>query len=153
MAYVNILQKTDCVITAPHCIWYCIFLFTLHRMAIPSAWGIAAATMLFVSGVLFCIGFSTPNWTLRRQGQNLEGLWQDCFDRVYDASTHIYTSGCASNTGDHAGKDLFCSKTCLVGLLIRSIFRGKNCTSASARVQFFQRKIERINRPTRHVFF
>ena len=24
----------------------------------------------------------------------------------------------------------FCSKTCLVGLLIRSIFRGKNCTSA-----------------------
>ena len=41
--------------------------------------------------------------------------------------------------------------TCLVGLLIRSILRGKNCTSASARVQFFQRKIERINRPTRHV--
>ena len=35
---------------------------------------------------------------------------------------------------------LVCGKTCLVGLLIRSIFRGKNCTSASARVQFFQRK-------------
>ena len=45
----------------------------------------------------------------------------------------------------------FCRKTCLLGLLIRSIFRRKNCTSASARVQFFQRKIERINRPTRHV--
>ena len=44
-----------------------------------------------------------------------------------------------------------CSKRCLVGLLIRSIFRGKNWTSASTRVQFFQRKIERINRPTRHV--
>ena len=25
----------------------------------------------------------------------------------------------------------FCSKTCLVGLIIRSIFRGKTCTSAS----------------------
>ena len=45
----------------------------------------------------------------------------------------------------------FCSNTCLVGLLIRSIFRGKNCTSFSARVQFFERKIERINRPTRAV--
>ena len=44
-----------------------------------------------------------------------------------------------------------CRRTCLVGLLIRSIFRGKNCTSASARVQFFQLKIERVNRPTRHV--
>ena len=33
------------------------------------------------------------------------------------------------------------SKTCLVGLLSRSIFHGK----------FFQRKVERINRPTRHV--
>ena len=43
-------------------------------------------------------------------------------------------------------------KTCLVGLLIRSILRGKNGTSASARVQFFQRKIERINRPTKRVF-
>ena len=31
----------------------------------------------------------------------------------------------------------FCSKTCLVGLLIRSIFRAKKCTSASARMQFF----------------
>ena len=30
-----------------------------------------------------------------------------------------------------------CGKTCLVDLLIRSIFRVKNCTSASARVQFF----------------
>ena len=27
---------------------------------------------------------------------------------------------------------ILCCKTCLVGLLIRSIFRGKNCTSASA---------------------
>ena len=35
------------------------------------------------------------------------------------------------------GMVLSCSKTCLAGLLIRSIFRGKNCTSASARVQFF----------------
>ena len=33
-----------------------------------------------------------------------------------------------------------CSKTCLVGLLIRSIFRGKNCTNASARAQFFSAK-------------
>ena len=33
-----------------------------------------------------------------------------------------------------------CSKTCFVGLLIRSIFLGKNCMSASVRVQFFQRK-------------
>ena len=36
--------------------------------------------------------------------------------------------------------NLRCSKTCLTGLLIRSIFRGKNCTSASARVQFFSEK-------------
>ena len=42
------------------------------------------------------------------------------------------------------------SKTYVVSLLIHSILRGKNCTSAPARVQFFQRKIERINRPTRH---
>ena len=41
--------------------------------------------------------------------------------------------------------DCVCSKTCLVGLLIRSIFHGKNCTSASARVQFFERKVEQIN--------
>ena len=44
-----------------------------------------------------------------------------------------------------------CSETCLVGLLIRSIFRENNCMGALAQVQFFQRKIERINRPTRHV--
>ena len=44
-----------------------------------------------------------------------------------------------------------CGKTCFVGLLIRSIFRGKHCTSASARVQFFQQNIERINRPIRHM--
>ena len=44
------------------------------------------------------------------------------------------------------------SKTCLVGLLIRSILRWKNCTRAEALVQLFPRKIERINRPTRHVF-
>ena len=49
--------------------------------------------------------------------------------------------------------DGFVEKACHVGLLIRSILHGKNCTSASARVQFFQRKIERINRPTRHVLF
>ena len=44
----------------------------------------------------------------------------------------------------------FCSKTCLVGLLIPLIFRRKNCTSASAQVQFFQWKIKWINRPRRH---
>ena len=43
------------------------------------------------------------------------------------------------------------SQTFLVGLLIRSTLRGKKCTSASTRVQFFQRKIERINRPTRQI--
>ena len=32
---------------------------------------------------------------------------------------------------------------------LNQYWRGKNCTSASVRVQFFQRKIERINRPTR----
>ena len=42
------------------------------------------------------------------------------------------------------------SKTYVVSLLIHSILRAKNCTSAPARVQFFQRKIERINRPTWH---
>ena len=47
----------------------------------------------------------------------------------------------------------YCNKTCLVGLLIRSIFRGEKCTSASARVHFFPRKIERINRPTRYTYF
>ena len=35
--------------------------------------------------------------------------------------------------------------------VIRSIFRWKNCTRAEALVQFSPRKIERINRPTRHV--
>ena len=45
----------------------------------------------------------------------------------------------------------FWSKTFLVGLLIRSILRGKNYTSALVLGQFFQRKIEGINRPTRHV--
>ena len=45
-----------------------------------------------------------------------------------------------------------CRKTCLVGLLIRSIVCRKKCTSASTRVQFFLHKIERFNRPTRHVF-
>ena len=40
-----------------------------------------------------------------------------------------------------------CSKTCLVGLLIRSIFRENNCTSASARMHFSEPQIERINRP------
>ena len=43
------------------------------------------------------------------------------------------------------------SKTYLVGLLIRSIFRWKNCTRAEALVQFFAQKLERINRPARHV--
>ena len=33
-----------------------------------------------------------------------------------------------------------CNKTCLVGVLIRSIFRGKNCTSVSARLQFSSEK-------------
>ena len=37
-----------------------------------------------------------------------------------------------------------CRKTCLVGLLIRSILRGKIARA-------LQCKIERINRPTRHV--
>ena len=46
---------------------------------------------------------------------------------------------------------LLFSKTCVVGLLIHSILRGKNCTSAPARVQFFQRKIERTSSPTIHV--
>ena len=41
-------------------------------------------------------------------------------------------------TGDET--KLACSKTCLVRLLIRSIFRGKKCTSASVRVHFFQQK-------------
>ena len=34
-----------------------------------------------------------------------------------------------------------CSKTCLATVLIRSIFRAGKCTSTSARVQFFQRKL------------
>ena len=48
---------------------------------------------------------------------------------------------------------LFCSETCLATVLIRSIFAREleNCTSASTRVQFFQRKIERINTVARHV--
>ena len=46
---------------------------------------------------------------------------------------------------------MMCSKTCLATVLIRSIFARKICTSASARVQFFQRKIERINTVARHV--
>ena len=33
----------------------------------------------------------------------------------------------------------------------KHVLRRKNCTSTSARVQFFQYKIERINRPTRHI--
>ena len=33
-----------------------------------------------------------------------------------------------------------------------SILRWKNCNRAEALMQFFPRKIERINRPTRHVF-
>ena len=45
-----------------------------------------------------------------------------------------------------------CRKTRFVGLLIRSILRWKNCTRAEALVPFFPRKIERINRPARHVF-
>ena len=58
--------------------------------------------------------------------------------------------------GPHVGPMNFAiwgSKTSLVGLIIRSIWRGKNCTSVSVRVQFFRRKIERINRPTKHVYF
>ena len=46
---------------------------------------------------------------------------------------------------------MLCSKTCLATVLIRLILRWKNCTSASARVQFFQRKIEWINTVARHV--
>ena len=42
-------------------------------------------------------------------------------------------------------------KTCLVSLLFHSICHWKNCTRAEALVHFFPRKIERINRPTRHV--
>ena len=44
-----------------------------------------------------------------------------------------------------------CINTCLLCLLICSIFRWKNYTSTSERVQFFWRKIERINRPIRIV--
>ena len=40
--------------------------------------------------------------------------------------------------------NVLCRKTCLVGVLIHLIIHGKNCTSTSAWVQFFQRKIERI---------
>ena len=35
---------------------------------------------------------------------------------------------------------MICKKTCLVGLLICSILCGKNCTSATARVQFSSAK-------------
>ena len=37
-----------------------------------------------------------------------------------------------------------CSKTCLATVLIRSIFTREKLHEASARVQFFQRKIDRI---------
>ena len=57
---------------------------------------------------------------------------------------YIETVPSELNISARPPSSLVCSKTCLVGLLIRSIFRGKNCTSASARMQFFQRKIERI---------
>ena len=40
----------------------------------------------------------------------------------------------------------------IVGLLISLILRRKNFTRAEALLHFFPRKIERINRPTRHVF-
>ena len=43
----------------------------------------------------------------------------------------------------------FVVKHVLFGLLIRSIFRGKHFPSPSVRVQFFQRKIKRINGPTK----
>ena len=44
------------------------------------------------------------------------------------------------------------NKTCLVGLLVRSSFRWKNCTCTEARVQFFTRTIARISRPT-NIFY
>ena len=47
--------------------------------------------------------------------------------------------------------NMMCRKTCLVGLLIGSILRARKCTNASARVQFYTAKIERINKPTRYV--
>ena len=37
---------------------------------------------------------------------------------------------------------MFCSKSCLVALLIRAILRGKFVMIAAARVQFVQSKIE-----------
>ena len=45
----------------------------------------------------------------------------------------------------------FLSKTCLVDLVNSFDFSMENYTSASARVKFFQRKIERITRATRYV--
>ena len=43
------------------------------------------------------------------------------------------------------------NKACLVALLIWPILWWNNYTRTEALVQFFSRKIERINRPTRHV--
>ena len=46
-----------------------------------------------------------------------------------------------------------CSKTCFVGLLIHSIFHGKNCTSASTRVLFFFFSKNRTNKQTNKTCF
>ena len=86
--------------------------------------------------------YNTPEARLTRDME--DKTWVQVKFLIFN-EIHTHNSDINSNTKDRI------RKTCLVGLLIRSILRGKNCTRASARVQFFQRKIERINRPTRHV--
>jgi len=70
-------------------------------MGMPSILSLASGTVVFVTTILFTVGFATPNWRVKTNGNENFGLWQECFDKRFDIQSGSFLTGCTSNREDH----------------------------------------------------